>query len=67
MSSAISTDVDDGNGATRSGSVHVMVPAGISEHVPDDSPALNVVPAGIVSVIVSPVASDGPSLVTVTV
>ena len=63
----IVTDVDVGNGAVRSGSAHVIVPAGISLHNGSESAALNVVPVGIVSVTTTPVESDGPLLVTVIV
>ena len=62
----IVTNADDGNGAIRSGNVQVITPA-VSEHVPDDPAALNVLPDGTVSVTVTPVESDGPLLVTVIV
>ena len=61
-STNIVTSADDD--AIRSGSEHVTVFAGASVHVPGDIPALYVVPAGIVSTIDTPVASDGPALLT---
>ena len=44
-----------------------MITPEASVHVPDEDPALNVVPAGTVSVTVTPVESDVPVLDTVIV